>query len=78
MYNIKLDLVEDLKGGRTSRYIAKILGVTENYISTIFNGKFKCTKLIAVGIISIRYNISINHDNMENLLEKHFIYTITN
>lgn len=73
MYNVKTDLVEDLKGGRTSRYIAKILGVTENYISTIFNGKFKCTKLIAVGIISIRYSISLDNCEMEELLEKYFI-----
>ena len=73
MYNVKTDLVEDLKGGRTSRYIAKILGVTENYISTIFNGKFKCTKLIAVGIISIRHSISLDNCEMEELLEKYFI-----
>lgn len=73
MYNVKTDLVEELKGGRTSRYISKILGVTENYISMIFNGKFKCTKLIATGIISVRYSISLDNCEMDELLQKYFI-----
>ena len=37
MYNIKTELIKELKGGRTARYIAEILDVTESYISMIFN-----------------------------------------
>lgn len=75
MYTIKTDLIKDLKGGRTARYLSEILDVTESYISMIFNNKTKCTKIIAMGLISIRYNISINHENMQFLLEKYFIHT---
>ena len=39
--NLKTDLIKDLKGGRTARYIAEILDVTESYISMIFNNKTK-------------------------------------
>ena len=76
MYSIKTDLIKDLKGGRTARYIAEILDVTESYISMIFNNKAQCTKIVAMGLLSIRFNIPVNHDNMENLLEKFFIHTI--
>lgn len=73
MYNIKTDLIKDLKGGRTARYIAEILDVTESYISMIFNNKTKCTKIIAMGLISIRYNISLDNAEMEELLQRYFI-----
>ena len=75
MYNLKINLIDDLKGGRTSRYIAKILDVTESYISMIFNNKIKCTKIIAMGIISIRYNIALDNEDMEKLLKKYFMKT---
>lgn len=77
MYNIKTELIKELKGGRTARYLAEILDVTESYISMIFNNKTKCTKIVAMGLISIRHNIAMNHENMLYLLEKYFIYTIT-
>lgn len=73
MYNVKTELVKDLKGGRTARYIAETLDVTESYISTIFNNKIKCTKIIAMGLISIRYNVAFNSVEMQELIEKHFI-----
>lgn len=73
MYNIKTDLIKDLKGGRTARYIAEILNVTESYISMIFNNKTKCTKIVAMGLISIRYNISLDNAEMEELLQRYFI-----
>ena len=73
MYNIKTDLIKDLKGGRTARYIAEILDVTESYISMIFNNKTKCTKIVAMGLISIRYNISLDNAEMEELLQRYFI-----
>lgn len=73
MYNVKTDLIKDLKGGRTARYIAEILDVTESYISMIFNNKSKCTKIVAMGLISIRYNISLDNAEMEELLQRYFI-----
>lgn len=73
MYNVKTDLIKDLKGGRTARYIAEILDVTESYISMIFNNKTKCTKIIAMGLISIRYNISLDNVEMKELLQRYFI-----
>ena len=73
MYNIKTDLIKDLKGGRTARYIAEILDVTESYISMIFNNKTKCTKIVAMGLISIRYNISLDNAEMEELLQRYFV-----
>lgn len=73
MYNIKIELLKDLKGGRTARYIAEILDVTESYISMIFNNKAKCTKLVAMGLISIKHNISLDNTEMEELLQRYFI-----
>ena len=73
MYNVKTDLIKDLKGGRTARYIAEILDVTESYISMIFNNKTKCTKIVAMGLISIRYNISLDNAEMEELLQRYFV-----
>jgi plasmid maintenance system antidote protein VapI len=73
MYNIKTDLIKDLKGGRTARYIAEILDVTESYISMIFNSKTKCTKIVAMGLISIKHNISLDNSEMEELLQRYFI-----
>ena len=73
MYNIKTDLIKDLKGGRTARYIAEILDVTEGYISMIFNNKTKCTKIVAMGLISIKHNISLGSEEMEKLLQRYFI-----
>ena len=39
----------------------------------IFNNKSKCTKIVAMGLISIRHNISLDNAEMEELLQRYFI-----
>lgn len=71
MFHIKQELVESIKNGRTNIYLCKQLGITPTYIGQIFSG-YKCTLLTAKALISIRENISINDDRMEELLDYYF------
>jgi hypothetical protein len=71
MYHIKKELVETLKNGRTNVYLCKQLGITPTYIGNILNG-YKCTYLTAKSLISIKENIAINDDRMEELLNYYF------
>lgn len=72
MYSVKEELVEDLKGGRTLKYIAEMLGITQQYVSLLFSNKRSCTKILAKNLIGLRFNLAINDIRMEELLEKYF------
>ena len=71
MYIIGEEFANMIKKMKTS-YIAEELGMNLAYISSILNGK-KCSKIVAKGILSIYFNIAINYDSMNELLEKYFI-----
>lgn len=71
MYIIGEEFANMIKKLKTS-YIAEELGMNLAYISSILNGK-KCSEIVAKGILSIYFNIAINYDSMNELLEKYFI-----
>ncbi len=72
MYRIKLDNISDL-GLISQMQYAEVLGLTNVYINYIFRGKKTIRLLVAKGIISLAYNISVrNSEQMQELLEKHF------
>lgn len=72
MYKIKEDKAEELKDGRTFVYLSKIIGKTTVYISAIFAGYHKCSKTIAISLISIKENIAVNDNKMEEFLKYYF------
>lgn len=73
MYQINSNYAKELKGGIRNTYLAKQLGVTEGFISSIFKGKKDCSKIIAKAIISIRLNAAIDSVMVDEAIEKFFI-----
>lgn len=72
MYKIKEERIKEIKDGRTSTILSEILEIHMSYLSMIFTRKRACSGLIAKGLISIKKNISINDDRMEEYLEYYF------
>lgn len=72
MYKIKEEKIKEIKDGRTLTILAEILGIHISYLSMIFCRKRACSGLIAKGLISIKKNISMNDDRMEEYLEYYF------
>lgn len=56
-------------------YYKEILGLSITFISSILNGKKSCSEIIAKGIISMCFGISIADERIPLLLEKYFIKT---
>lgn len=71
MYEIKIEEKGKINMA-TNKYYSDILGITQEYVGKILNGKLPAKGTIAKGIISIAYNIPIDDYNMETLLNKHF------
>lgn len=71
MYNIKLDEKGQI-GIATNRYYAKQLGLTEEYVGKVLNGKLATKTPVAKGILSIAYHIPLTDEKMEELINKHF------
>lgn len=71
MYKIREDKIKELKDGRNLRAIGEIIGITEQYLSKIFNGQ-QCTKIIAWNLVILKENISITDRRKEDLLNYYF------
>ena len=71
MYQIKQEMVDKIKDGRTNVYLSEQLGITPTYIGNILKG-YKCTSLTAKAFVSIKEQISINDERMENFLKYYF------
>lgn len=71
MYKVKQDKIKELKDGRNLRTIGEIIGITEQYLSMIFNGK-PCTKIIACNLIMLKENILITDKRKAELLDYYF------
>lgn len=56
MYLFKTELKEEVLKGKKIRNIANNIGITEGYLYSIFNGKTKCSKLIAFCLTKILNN----------------------
>lgn len=70
---IRLEKAKELKDGRKGKVLAEILGLSEQHISNIFNGKFEATRPVALVLVSIKENITVNDRKMAEWLEYYFI-----
>lgn len=71
MYIINEENVKDLKGIKYG-YYSEMLDTTQQHLCAIFNGKLTCSGLLAKGIISVFYNISLKDDRIEEYMKKYF------
>lgn len=71
MYKIREDKIKELKDGRNLRTIGETIGITEQYLSMIFNGK-TCTQIIAWSLVMLRENILITDRRKAELLDYYF------
>lgn len=71
MYKVKKDKIKELKDGRNLRTIGEIIGITEQYLSMIFNGK-PCTQIIAWSLIILKEKILITDNRKAELLDYYF------
>lgn len=71
MYKIKLEEAEKINKV-TGIYYTEKLGISGPYISNVLNGKVAAKEPTVRGILSIVYNIAVDDDKMESLLQKHF------
>jgi len=51
MYLFKAELKKELLKNKTTREVADKIGITESYLSTIFNRRKECSKLVAFCIV---------------------------
>lgn len=72
MYKIKIENAKELKDGRSLRKISEIIGVTEQYLSKVFNQKSECSKTIVISLISIKKKVSVNDEQMEDYIRYYF------
>lgn len=72
MYKIKEDKIKELKDGRNLRAIGEVIGITEQYLSQIFNGK-PCTQIIAWNLIILKENILITDKRKADFLDYYFV-----
>lgn len=71
MYKVKKDKIKELKDGRNLRTIGEIIGITEQYLSMIFNGK-PCTQIIAWSLIILKEKVLITDNRKAELLDYYF------
>lgn len=61
MYMFKKINKKDVLNGRTITYMAKEIGITNQYLTNIFNHKISCSKLVAYCITKfLNSNAEIN------------------
>lgn len=74
MYKITEDFSRIVKKYRT-KYYKDVLGLNYAFVSSILNGNKNCSEIIAKGILSICFEISLSDEKIPKLLEKYFIKT---
>lgn len=74
MYKITEDFSKIVKKYRT-KYYKDVLGLNYGFVSSILNGNRNCSEIIAKGILSICFEISLSDEKIPKLLEKYFIKT---
>lgn len=74
MYKITEDFSKIVKKYRT-KYYKDVLGLNYAFVSSILNGNRNCSEIIAKGILSICFEISLSDEKIPKLLEKYFIKT---
>lgn len=54
MYEFKVEKKDDFLQGKKINYVARQVGMSESYLSNILNGKFKCSRKIAVSACAVQ------------------------
>lgn len=71
MYRIKEDTIAKIRR-ITAAYYCNILGITPQYMSNVLTGRTAAKETLAKSIISLAYDITLDDEQMTELLEKHF------
>lgn len=72
MYRIITEKANELKDGRTNKYISDIIGMNNCHITSILTGNRTCSKIVAMVLINLKTNIPIGTKKMEDELKKYF------
>lgn len=64
MYQFKVEKREDYLKGRTITYLANIVGIAREYMTSILNANRNCSKMVAYCIVKA--------GNEENKIEDYF------
>lgn len=70
MYQITEDFANMIGRLKTS-YISENIGMSLAYVSSILNGK-QCSEIVARALLSLYFDIAINDEQMNGLIEKKF------
>lgn len=63
---------EELRDGRKYVALANMFGVSYQHVSNIFNGRFECTKALALLLISVKERIPVDDRAMPEWLKYYF------
>lgn len=72
-YYLKTDKKDEIKNGRTISFFAQLFCLNANNLSMIFNGRNCCSRVLAMAIINVSFNIPIYSNEMEEKI-KYFFY----
>lgn len=71
MYHLNQEYYNFFREIRTCVY-ASYTGCDQTYISSVLNGNKNCSEMLAKSLISIKCDISIKDEKMNEYLEKYF------
>ncbi len=72
MYKAIAEKTKELKDGKTTKYLSDIMGMNKCHLTSVLNGKRRCSKIVAIGLINIKTKIPLNSKKMEGELKKYF------
>ena len=72
VYKIKEEKAEELKNGRTIKYISDKCGCTRDHLSKLFLGKRNCTKSLAFLLVLISKGETISTFDMDSKISEYF------
>lgn len=67
-FRIKQENLNELKNGRTNKYIANRIGCTEQHICNVFKSKTNCSKALALSLVSL----DTNQSDLESKINYYF------
>lgn len=72
MYRAIAEKTKELKDGKTTKYLSDVMGMNNCHLTSVLNGKRRCSKLVAISLINIKTKIPLNGKKMEVELNKYF------
>lgn len=71
-YRVKIEKLDELKNGRTCKYIAEKCDCTSQYVSKLFSGKSHCSKALAFLLATISNNSQTENLSIDEKVEFYF------